>query len=145
VRPLIAVVSGALFASGLVVSGMTLPAKVQGFLDFTGAWDPSLALVMGGAVSVYAVTWTLVRRMKRPLAGDGFIVPTNRTIDARLIAGAAIFGVGWGLSGYCPGPAVVAASTGTAPALVYLAAMLAGMVLRDLQARATAVLVPAGE
>src|SRR5262245_27388916 len=99
--------SGALFGVGLLVSGMTDPAKVTGFLDLFGAWDPSLALVMVGAVGVHVVLRRLVTRRRAPLFDASFHDPTARTIDAPLVAGAAIFGLGWGIAGYCPGPSIV--------------------------------------
>jgi uncharacterized protein len=116
-----ALVSGLLFAAGLGVSGMTQPGKVIGFLDFAGAWDPSLALVMLGAVSVYAVVvrTSLGRARSLPL-------PKGR-IDGRLLGGAALFGIGWGLAGFCPGPALVAAGGGVGQAMVFVTSMLVGM------------------
>lgn len=122
--------AGLLFAVGLVVSGMTQPSKVVAFLDFTGDWDPSLAFVMVGAIGVYfAVHRGLVLRRERPLLAPRFFVPTATAIDARLIGGAIIFGVGWGLSGFCPGPALVAFGAGTTAALWFVPAVLAGMAL----------------
>ncbi|HEY6179673.1 MAG TPA: DUF6691 family protein [Kofleriaceae bacterium] len=123
----LAVFAGAVFAIGLAVGGMTIPAKVTGFLDVGGAWDPTLALVMAGAIAVYAPVVRIVRRRHRPLASEQFHWPTPRVIDARLIGGAAIFGVGWGLSGYCPGPALTSIGSGAASALVFVAAMIAGI------------------
>jgi uncharacterized protein len=123
----LAVLAGAVFAIGLTVAGMTVPAKVTGFLDVGGAWDPTLALVMAGAIAVAAPLVRLVRRRSRPLASEQFHWPTPRAIDARLIGGAAIFGVGWGLSGYCPGPALTSIGSGAASALVFVAAMIAGI------------------
>lgn len=125
----LAVLAGAVFAIGLAVSGMTVPAKVTGFLDVGGAWDPTLALVMAGAIAVYAPVVRIVRRRRRPLASEQFHWPTPRAIDARLVGGAAIFGVGWGLSGYCPGPALTSIGSGAASALVFVAAMIAGIVV----------------
>jgi len=124
----LAVLAGAVFAIGLAVAGMTVPAKVTGFLDVGGAWDPTLALVMAGAIAVYAPVARIVRR-RRPLVSEQFHWPTPRAIDARLIGGAAIFGVGWGLSGYCPGPALTSIGSGAASALVFVAAMIAGIVV----------------
>jgi len=123
----LAVVAGAVFAIGLAVAGMTVPAKVTGFLDVGGAWDPTLALVMLGAIAVYAPVVRIARRRRRPLASQWFHWPTPRAIDARLVGGAAIFGVGWGLSGYCPGPALASIGIGAASALVFVAAMVAGI------------------
>jgi uncharacterized membrane protein YedE/YeeE len=126
---------GALFAFGLVLSGMTQPAKITGFLDFAGAWDPSLAFVMGGAVGVYFVANRLVRRRRKPLFGDGFPPLPATRVDARLLAGALLFGVGWGLGGFCPGPALVSGGAGATAALWFVPAMLAGMLLHQLFAR----------
>jgi uncharacterized membrane protein YedE/YeeE len=120
---------GVVFAVGLGVSGMTDPRKVIGFLDVTGAWDPSLAFVMAGAIGVHFwfARWAL--RAPRPLWAPGFILATQTTIDAPLVAGAAIFGLGWGVGGYCPGPAVVAAGGGSVFALLFLASMLVGIAI----------------
>ncbi|MDQ3031196.1 MAG: YeeE/YedE family protein [Myxococcota bacterium] len=122
-----ALAAGLLFGVGLVVSGMTVPAKVIGFLDFAGAWDPTLMFVMAGAIAVHAVVYRLVRRRASPLFADAFQVPTRKDIDARLVLGAAIFGVGWGLGGYCPGPAVSSLVTGSLSPLAFVAAMLGAM------------------
>lgn len=122
--------SGILFAFGLAVSGMTEPAKVIGFLDVAGgAWDPSLALVMVGAVAVNGLGWLVVKKRSRPVLADVFHLPTKKDIDARLVGGAALFGLGWGLGGFCPGPGVVALASGAAPAFAFVAAMLVGMKL----------------
>jgi uncharacterized membrane protein YedE/YeeE len=128
-RHLVPFALGALFAAGLGVSGMTDPRKVVGFLDVTGAWDPSLALVMLGAVGVHFwfARWPL--RAPKPVAAPRFFLAEQASIDASLLAGAAIFGLGWGIAGYCPGPAVVAAAGGSASALIFLASMLAGMAI----------------
>jgi uncharacterized protein len=121
-------IAGALFGAGLLVSGMTHPARVIAFLDVTGPWDPSLAFVMGGALAVYAVAFRRIRaRRAAPWCDLAFHVPERRDLDAPLLAGAAVFGIGWGLGGWCPGPAVVAAGSGSASALAFFAAMLAGM------------------
>ncbi len=120
----IAALTGVLFGVGLLISGMTTPAKVTGFLDITGAWDPSLAFVMAGAIGVHAPFVWLARKRKAPLFDGVFHWPTLRTIDPPLILGAAIFGVGWGISGYCPGPALVSVGTGATPILVFVGAML---------------------
>ena len=122
---------GFVFALGLVFGGMTQASKVVGFLDVTGAWDPSLALVMGGALTTHALLRRFVVSRGAPLLDSGFHVPTRSDLDARLLAGAAIFGVGWGLGGFCPGPAVVALGAGLPAALVVVPAMLAGMLLHD--------------
>lgn len=124
----LAVASGALFGAGLLVSGMTLPAKVKGFLDAT-AWDPSLAFVMAGAIAVHAPLARLIRARRAPLLARTFHTPPASRIDRRLLAGAAIFGVGWGLSGYCPGPALVGLATLATPVIAFVGAMLAGIAL----------------
>jgi uncharacterized membrane protein YedE/YeeE len=125
---LLAGVAGALFGAGLLVSGMTQPAKVVGFLDVTSGWDPSLAFVMGGAVLVYAIAFRLVRgRRATPWFEGAFHLPTRRDVDAPLIAGAALFGVGWGLGGLCPGPGLVSAAAGSATAIAFVTAMIVGM------------------
>lgn len=121
-------VAGLLFGLGLLVSGMTQPAKVVGFLDLSGTWDPSLAFVMAGAASVYAVLFHVIKRRRHdPWLDNTFHVPTRRDIDAPLVVGAALFGVGWGLGGLCPGPALVAAASGSFSAIAFVGAMLAGM------------------
>lgn len=118
--------AGVIFAVGLVLSGMVRPSKVQGFLDVAGVWDPSLGFVMAGAIGVHAIAHVFARRRGAPFAALGF--PTYLTrLDAPLLAGAAIFGVGWGLSGYCPGPALISAGAGVREAAWFLPAMLAGM------------------
>jgi uncharacterized membrane protein YedE/YeeE len=117
---------GLLFGVGLVVSGMADPAKVLNFLDLFGTWDPSLAFVMGGAVIVAFVGYRLVLRWDRPVMADAFQLPTKTGVDGRLIAGAAIFGVGWGLGGFCPGPALTALGLGRAGTLAFVPAMLFG-------------------
>jgi hypothetical protein len=120
---------GLLFGLGLVLGGMANPAKVLNFLDVFGTWDPSLAFVMGGAVVVTFVGFRLARGRGRPLFDAQFHWPTATAIDARLLAGAVIFGAGWGLVGLCPGPAFVALGTGSGGAAVFVAAMLAGIAL----------------
>ena len=126
-RNVSAFVAGALFATGLVVSGMTRPDKVLGFLDVLGRWDASLALVMAGAIAVHAVAYRLVLRRGSPLFDVRFHVPTRRDVDPRMLVGAAIFGVGWGIGGYCPGPGLVSAAGGGAAPVVFVVAMAAGM------------------
>jgi hypothetical protein len=125
-----AFVCGFVFAVGLVVGGMTQPGKVIGFLDVFGAWDPSLAFVMGGAVATHAMLRPLVIRRGAPVFAARFSLPTLTAIDARLLAGAALFGVGWGIAGFCPGPAIVATGAGATRAIVFAVAMLAGMFLQ---------------
>ncbi|WP_278482989.1 YeeE/YedE family protein [Achromobacter insolitus] len=126
---LIAFVSGLVFGLGLIISGMANPAKVLGFLDVAGAWDPSLAFVMGGAVLVTAVGFALLRRRRASLSGEPLRWPTATRVDVRLAVGSLTFGVGWGLAGFCPGPALVAASAGVPEALIFVAAMVAGMAI----------------
>jgi hypothetical protein len=121
--------SGLLFGLGLGISGMTLPAKVVGFLDVLGDWDPSLAFVMLGAIAVYMPLYRMIVGRPAPLFAAGFALPTARDIDARLVVGAAVFGVGWGLAGYCPGPGITALGAGSGPAVIFVLAMLAGMIL----------------
>jgi len=124
-----AFVSGLIFAIGLALSGMTQPAKVTAFLDLTGNWDPSLAFVMGGAILAYAPLYRLIRRRQAPLFAAAFAIPTRADIDPRLIGGAALFGVGWGLGGFCPGPAIVSLASGHISVVTFVASMLAGMYL----------------
>lgn len=126
----VAFACGVLFSVGLGVSQMTTPGKVIGFLDVFGDWDPSLLVVMAGAVLVYALGHRLALRLGRPLIARRFHVD-DRGLDARLFVGAAAFGVGWGLSGFCPGPAVTSVATGALPVLVFVGAMLSGMALHD--------------
>lgn len=134
-----ALLTGLIFGFGLLLSGMANPVKVLAFLDLAGDWDPSLALVMGGAVIVGLVAFTLARGRTRSLLGEPMRMPEKRELDRPLILGSLGFGVGWGLAGFCPGPAVVAAGTFTPKALVFVAAMLAGMGLYELlQARKAA-------
>jgi len=128
----LAFASGLVFGLGLLASGMTDPAKVQGFLDLFGAWDPSLGLVMGGAIAVGLVAFAAARRRATAWSGDAIELPVGTQIDARLLGGGVLFGIGWGLAGLCPGPALVALGTGFAPALVFVPAMLAGMLIHDL-------------
>ena len=128
-RTFVALFAGMLFGLGLAVSGMMNPAKVVGFLDVAGEWDPTLAFVMGGALLVTVPAFRLILNRPRPILADGFALPTKSALDGRLLGGAALFGVGWGLSGFCPGPAVAAVTTGLAPVFAFVAAMMAGMVL----------------
>jgi uncharacterized membrane protein YedE/YeeE len=118
--------SGALFGAGLAISGMTNRFVVLGFLDVFGAFDPTLLFVMGGAVAVTAIAFRLVLKRPAPACGGGFHVPTADALDMRLIAGAAIFGIGWGLAGFCPGPVLVGAAAGLRDAWIFVPAMLAG-------------------
>jgi uncharacterized membrane protein YedE/YeeE len=124
---LLQLIAGLVFGIGLIVSGMANPAKVLNFLDIAGSWDPSLAFVMAGAVATTALGYRLVLRRPRPLLASGFRLPTPRRIDARILVGSVLFGIGWGLSGLCPGPAVTSLAIGHAGVLAFVAAMLAGM------------------
>jgi uncharacterized protein len=124
---LVCFVSGLVFALGLGISGMTRPVKVIGFLDFFGAWDASLAFVMLGAVVVYFFAYRWSGRMRSPWLAASFALPTRRDFDARLIVGATIFGAGWGLGGFCPGPALTALASGALPAIIFVIAMVLGM------------------
>lgn len=123
----IGALAGLLFGLGLIVSGMVQPAKVLGFLDLAGAWDPSLAFVMAGAIAVGLPTFALARRRRETFLGLQMQLPTSTVVDRRLVGGSLLFGIGWGLAGLCPGPALVVAGTGNLQALVFVAAMVAGM------------------
>jgi uncharacterized membrane protein YedE/YeeE len=137
-RDLVAFGSGLVFAAGLCVSGMTHPSKVLAFLDVSGAWDPSLALVMVGAIAVAAWAFRARERRASPVLGGRFHVPPRTgAIDAKLVAGAAIFGLGWGASGLCPGPAIVSLASGQLGAVVFVCAMLVGIGLDGARSRAT--------
>jgi len=120
-------ISGLLFGFGLLLSGMADPAKVQNFLDLFGTWDPSLAFVMGGAIAVTMPGFWLVIRRNKPFFNDVFHLPSRTDLDPRLITGAAIFGVGWGLGGFCPGPAMTALPLAAEGTLIFVATMLTGM------------------
>jgi uncharacterized protein len=124
--------AGLIFGMGLVLSGMANPAKVLGFLDLAGAWDPSLILVMGGAISVAFFAFVLARRRTVSLIGADMKLPTARHIDRRLVVGSILFGVGWGVAGFCPGPALVAMGMGQPKALVFVTAMLVGMLVFEI-------------
>jgi hypothetical protein len=126
-RGLFAFAAGLLFAVGLGVSGMTHPTKVLDFLDVAGAWDPSLLCVMGAALGVNLVLFPRILRRRSPVLEPAFHLPEKRSVDLRLVLGAALFGVGWGAAGFCPGPAIVSVASGAFPALAFAAAMLAGM------------------
>ena len=123
----IALLGGALFGAGVCISGMVRPSKVLGFLNFGGAWDASLLLVMASALVVSMITWRIVAKLRTPPFGTAFPEPPSPLVDARLVGGAAVFGVGWGLAGYCPGPALVSLVSGVTGSLVFCVAMLAGM------------------
>jgi uncharacterized membrane protein YedE/YeeE len=119
--------AGLVFGLGLIISGMANPAKVLGFLDLGGRWDPSLAFVMAGAIGVGAIAFAVARRRTRSLLGAAMRLPSLQSIDRRLLVGSVVFGIGWGIAGFCPGPALVAVGMGQAKALVFVIAMLAGM------------------
>jgi uncharacterized protein len=126
---IVALVAGLSFGAGLVMSGMAQPRKVLGFLDVFGAWDASLLCVMAGAIAVHAIGYRLVRARPQPLFDARFAVPTRRDIDADLVLGAVLFGIGWGISGYCPGPSVIALASGRPGVLIFVAAMAVGMLV----------------
>lgn len=126
---------GLLFGLGLVISKMINPAKVTGFLDIFGRWDPSLALVLGAAVGTSAIGFYLARRRNRPLLALNFSIPTRRDVDLKLVAGAAIFGVGWGLVGFCPGPSLTALSYGMWQVATFVVAMAVGVYLHAVTER----------
>ena len=123
--------SGLVFGLGLILAGMTDPLKVKGFLDLAGAWDPSLALVMGGAIALGVFVFARASKRDRSWTGAAMEIPSIRTIDRRLVFGGVLFGTGWGIAGFCPGPALVALGSGMGAAGVFVAAMLAGMVVHD--------------
>lgn len=122
-------VSGALFGAGLAIGGMTDPARVRGFLDLFGDWDPTLAFVMGGAVLVMAIAWRIQPRMAHPLFGQKFALPERSDLTLPLVGGSALFGIGWGIAGLCPGPGFAALAIAPGQAFVFVAALLAGMLL----------------
>jgi uncharacterized membrane protein YedE/YeeE len=126
---------GLLFGLGLILAGMTDPGKVIGFLDLAGAWDPSLAFVMGGAIAVGMVAFAVARKRTTAFLGGAMHLPQGRSIDRRLVIGSLVFGTGWGLAGFCPGPAIVALGAGHWQALVFTVAMLAGMAVHELSAQ----------
>ncbi|WP_395517558.1 DUF6691 family protein [Pseudorhizobium flavum] len=126
-----ALASGIVFGFGLSLSGMLNPARVQGFLDVFGAWDASLAFVLGGAVVVAFIGVRVMKRMRHPAFDDSFHVPTNRQIAPPLIIGSALFGFGWGIGGFCPGPAVASLSIGIPQTVLFVIAMLVGMTFHD--------------
>jgi len=129
---LVALVSGTIFGAGLALGGMTDPARVRGFLDLFGAWDPTLAFVMGGAVLVMAVAWVVQRQMLRPLFAEGFSLPDRNDLTPRLIGGSALFGIGWGIAGLCPGPGFAALAIQPVSATIFVVALLGGMLIARL-------------
>ncbi|WP_428156550.1 DUF6691 family protein [Brevundimonas sp.] len=128
----LAVFAGALFGAGLAVSGMADPQRVRGFLDLFGTWDPTLAFVMGGAVVAMAVAWRFQKGMVKPWAAPAFALPSARDLDPRLVGGAALFGMGWGIAGLCPGPAIADLAIAPAQAAIFVMAMLGGMLVHRL-------------
>lgn len=130
-RFLAALVSGAVFGFGLSLSGMLDPARVRGFLDVAGDWDPSLAFVLTGAVAVAMLGTWLSRRMRRPVFDRAFHLPSESRIDRRLVMGSALFGIGWGMAGFCPGPALASLTLGLAPSFLFVTAMIVGMTVHD--------------
>ena len=126
----VSILAGLVFGIGLIAAGMTNPLKVKGFMDLLN-WDPSLALVMAGAIAVGVVGFRLTRGLTASLTGEPMQLPNNTTIDARLIGGGVLFGIGWAIAGLCPGPAIVVAATGSLPVIVFTVTMLAGMALHD--------------
>lgn len=127
----LALLSGLVFGLGLILAGMTDPMKVKGFLDLAGAWDPSLGLVMGGAILLGAVAFARAKGRSRSWSGTPMEIPATTAIDVRLVVGGLLFGIGWGVAGFCPGPAIVALGSGMGSAAIFVVAMLAGMVLHD--------------
>lgn len=136
---LFALLSGALFGAGLVISGMTDPVRVIGFLDVFGNFDPRLMFVLGGAVLVTGITFRFVARMSKPFAAPRFEISRMSTVDASLIVGSAIFGVGWGVAGFCPGPALATLSTGNNQAVWFVLAMLLGSTIQRVLARRASI------
>ena len=126
-KMLVNLFAGTLFGLGLAISGMVDPAKVIGFLDVAGDWDPTLVFVMGGALLVTIPAFRLILKRPRPVLADKFELPTNKDVDARLLGGSALFGIGWGLAGFCPGPAVTALASGLMLVFVFVAAIVVGM------------------
>jgi uncharacterized membrane protein YedE/YeeE len=126
---LVPLASGTIFGAGLTIGGMTDPARVRGFLDLFGDWDPTLAFVMGGAVLVMALAWVVQRRMLRPAFAEGFSLPDRNDLTARLVGGSALFGIGWGIAGLCPGPGFAALAIAPGSAAIFVSAMIGGMAL----------------
>lgn len=138
-RIITSLIAGLVFGIGLIISGMTNPAKVLGFLDLAGLWDPSLALVMGGAIAVGVVAFQIARKRSKSLLGDPMRLPSATQVDRRLLLGGLAFGVGWGLAGFCPGPALASLASGGAKPAIFTVAMVAGMVIYELVERASAM------
>lgn len=136
-RLVFAALSGALFGAGLLVSGMTQPEKVQGWLDVFGDWDPTLGFVLAGAIIAMAIAWRIAAGSSASVSGQPFPAPPARLIDARLIIGSALFGLGWGFSGLCPGPSMATLGIGGPPFWAFFAAMIAGMALFGVWSRRT--------
>jgi uncharacterized membrane protein YedE/YeeE len=131
-RALVALAAGTVFGAGLALSGMADPARVRAFLDLFGAWDPTLAFVMVGAMLPMAIAWLVQRRLLQPLSGDAFALPGTRQLDASLALGALLFGIGWGIAGLCPGPAIANLALAPLAVLPFLIAMFAGMLIHRL-------------
>lgn len=125
----LAFLCGGLFAAGACLSGMVRPSKVLGFLDLGGSWDATLLFVMASALAIHVVAWRIVKGLRAPRFGTRYPGPPSHTIDVRLVGGAAMFGIGWGLAGYCPGPAVISLVSGASSSLVFVAAMAGGILL----------------
>lgn len=134
-QPLVSLVAGVVFGLGLAVAEMTNPLKVLDFLDLAGHWDPSLAFVMGGAVTLTLVAFRFILRRPVPFYGERFHLPTLTQVDRKLLAGAALFGIGWGLVGYCPGPALATVLSGNSETWLFVPAMLVGGALQRWQSR----------
>jgi len=130
-----ALLAGVIFGFGLALSGMMDPARVRGFLDVAGAFDPSLGFVLAGALAVSGLSYALSRRTRRPLLDDAYHVPARSDIDGKLLGGAAIFGIGWGMAGFCPGPAIASLTLGLPEAFLFTAMMLAGILLHEAWSR----------
>lgn len=131
----VALLSGLIFGLGLILAGMANPDKVLSFLDITGAWDPSLAFVMGGAIAAGSLAFAMAKKLKHSYLGFAMSLPTSRVIDKRLVLGSLAFGIGWGIAGICPGPALVLLGTGSAKGIVFVAAMLLGMGIFEIMER----------
>ena len=138
-RTMTALLAGLVFGIGLIVSGMTNPAKVLGFLDLAGRWDPSLALVMGGAIALGVLAFQMARRRSESLLGEPMRLPAATRVDRRLLLGALAFGVGWGLAGFCPGPGLASLASGGVKPAIFSGAMIAGMALYELLGRVAAL------